>query len=478
MKHVGYISFSVLAFLLLIAFLTIGTVPKMDPLPDKGANFSCATCHAGGGFSELNPFGEDWKEIATPQGDEYVPDIANRDSDGDGFTNDEEFSAATHPGDPTSYPIISMTITATAGEHGSISPSGEVTVSHGEDQEFHIEPDEGYGIEDVLVDGVSIGAESVYTFENVTTGHTIEAIFAVVTGIKGDVNDDGQVRSNDAILALRIAAGLITPSDDQKWAADVNGDGLVRSNDAILILRKAAGLAAPSASAASASRQIAVMLPEMHGIAGESVTVPLKVDNTNGLAGGDIHIAYDSAVLRAVEVSSDSDMLLVSNVSEPGIVRIAFAGANRLNSKTVAEIRFHILADDVSPLRIKRVALYRPDALPIDLRNTDHGFSSWAMAPERSELLQNFPNPFNPETWIPYKLSSASEVMIRIYSTAGELVRELDLGYKPAGLYVSQDRAVYWDGMNRVGMPVVSGVYFYSIQAGDFASVRKLIVLR
>jgi flagellar hook assembly protein FlgD len=93
-------------------------------------------------------------------------------------------------------------------------------------------------------------------------------------------------------------------------------------------------------------------------------------------------------------------------------------------------------------------------------------------------LLQNYPNPFNPETWIPYQLHEASEVVIRIHNVTGELVREIKLGYKPAGLYVSQDRAVHWDGKDKFDMPVASGVYFYSIQAGSFSAVKKLIVLK
>jgi flagellar hook assembly protein FlgD len=93
-------------------------------------------------------------------------------------------------------------------------------------------------------------------------------------------------------------------------------------------------------------------------------------------------------------------------------------------------------------------------------------------------LLQNFPNPFNPETWIPYQIKEASEVKIRIYSAAGELVRELDLGSKLAGVYVTHDRAAYWDGRNASGEEVASGIYFYSIRAGDFAAVRKLTVLK
>lgn len=300
-----------------------------------------------------------------------------------------------------------------------------------------------------------------------------------LVGIKGDVNNDGKVRSNDAILALRIATGLMTPTDYQKWAADMNGDGRVRSNDAILILRKATGLPAPSAAVvASAGGQLTVTLAEAHGVAGESVTLPLRVDSIAGLAGGDICITYDRAVLRAVDVLSHSNVLLANNIAEPGIVHIAFASADRLDSKTIAELRFDILADNISLLKLKSVELYRPNALPIDARKIDGQFSSWAMPPERSALLQNFPNPFNPDTWIPYQLKDGSEVTIQIFSVPGDLVRELKLGYKPAGLYVSRDRAAYWDGRNASGEKAASGVYFYTIQAGDFTATKKIVVAR
>ena len=298
-------------------------------------------------------------------------------------------------------------------------------------------------------------------------------------GIKGDVNNDGRIRANDALLALRIAAGLMEPTDYQKWAADMNGDGRIRANDALLILRKAAGLAAPDMKPiASVSGTITVMLGERHGVAGESITVPLKVDNINDLSGGDICINYNSSVLRAVEVTTKDDIVLANNISKSGVVQIAFATADRLNSKTVAEIRFKILADDVSPLALQSVELYQSDALPVGSRKIDGQFSSWAIPPERSALLQNFPNPFNPETWIPYQLKEGSEVTIRIYSVAGELVRTLKLGYKSAGLYVNRDRAARWDGRNKFGALVANGVYFYNIQAGDFTTVRKLIVLK
>ena len=300
------------------------------------------------------------------------------------------------------------------------------------------------------------------------------------SGISGDVNGDGKVRSNDAILALRISAGLLIPSDEQKRGADMSGDGNVRSNDAILILRVAAGLAAPGldAIAARTGSHITVALDEAHGIAGETITVPVKVDSPQGLAGGDICVSYNQSVLQAIEVLSDPDSLLASSLNNPGKVRIAFANANGVNSETVARIKFRILSDDSSPLVLETVEMYGPDARPLASKGIDEKFTSWAIPPEHSGLLQNFPNPFNPETWMPYQLKDAAEATIRIYNSAGELIRELDLGYRSPGLYVSKDRAAYWDGTNKFGATVASGVYFYSIRAGDFTAVRKLIILK
>ena len=227
----------------------------------------------------------------------------------------------------------------------------------------------------------------------------------------------------------------------------------------------------------SAGGQLTVTLADVHGVAGESVTVPLKVDNTNGLAGGDIRIAYDAAALRVVDVSSDSDMLLASNVARPGIILIAFASGSRLRSETIAEIRFDILVDDTSPLKLKSVELYDSNATPLNFRGIDKEFISWAMPPEHSALLQNFPNPFNPDTWIPYQLKEGSEVTIQIFTVRGELVRELKLGYKRAGLYASPDRAAYWDGRNEHGEKAATSIYFYTIQAGDFMATRKMSML-
>lgn len=93
-------------------------------------------------------------------------------------------------------------------------------------------------------------------------------------------------------------------------------------------------------------------------------------------------------------------------------------------------------------------------------------------------LGQNYPNPFNPETWIPYQLEGATPVSIRIYNATGQLIRVLDMGYKNAGVYLSRSRAVYWDGKSEAGEQVSSGIYFYTIQAGDYTATRKMLMLK
>ena len=95
---------------------------------------------------------------------------------------------------------------------------------------------------------------------------------------------------------------------------------------------------------------------------------------------------------------------------------------------------------------------------------------------KRNQLLQNFPNPFNPETWIPFRLADESDVTIRIYSPTGQLVRRLSPGVMPAGDYSAQSQAIHWDGRNQTGEPVSSGVYLYTINASDFTATRKMLI--
>ena len=99
-----------------------------------------------------------------------------------------------------------------------------------------------------------------------------------------------------------------------------------------------------------------------------------------------------------------------------------------------------------------------------------------ALTPQETALLANYPNPFNPETWVPYQLTKDAEVIVTIYASNGQVVRRLALGHQVAGIYQSRSRAAYWDGRNEFGEPVASGVYFYTLTAGNFSATRKMLI--
>jgi len=98
--------------------------------------------------------------------------------------------------------------------------------------------------------------------------------------------------------------------------------------------------------------------------------------------------------------------------------------------------------------------------------------------PTKTVLMQNYPNPFNPETWIPHQLSQDSPVTINIYNTTGQLIRTIALGNKPAGVYVTKSNAAHWDGRDSLGDKVASGVYFYTLQAGEYKATRKMVIIK
>ena len=135
---------------------------------------------------------------------------------------------------------------------------------------------------------------------------------------------------------------------------------------------------------------------------------------------------------------------------------------------------------------------YRDNLIPRDAHTYVFEFDFWtnrldledaALAPALSTtipkttaLLPNYPNPFNPETWVPYQLAAAADVTLTIYAADGTLVRTLELGHRPAGVYQSKSRAAYWNGRNELGEPVASGIYFYTLTAGDFSATGKMLV--
>ena len=98
--------------------------------------------------------------------------------------------------------------------------------------------------------------------------------------------------------------------------------------------------------------------------------------------------------------------------------------------------------------------------------------------PQETRLLPNYPNPFNPETWIPYELADGTDVRILIYDAKGSLIRNLKLGYQPEGYYTDRNRAAYWDGRNALGERVASGIYFYQLQTNKASALRKMLIVK
>jgi hypothetical protein len=95
-----------------------------------------------------------------------------------------------------------------------------------------------------------------------------------------------------------------------------------------------------------------------------------------------------------------------------------------------------------------------------------------------TRAFQNYPNPFNPETWLPYQLADDAPVTLKIYNLNGRLVRTLALGVQKAGVYLTRDKAAYWDGRDDAGERVSSGVYFYTLRAGELVATRKMLVVK
>ena len=98
--------------------------------------------------------------------------------------------------------------------------------------------------------------------------------------------------------------------------------------------------------------------------------------------------------------------------------------------------------------------------------------------PLATRLHANYPNPFNPETWIPYQLAADSDITVRIYDTSGRIVRTLFTGYQTAGYYLNRSEAAYWDGKNELGEQVASGIYIYELTTPTFSQTRRLVILK
>ena len=207
------------------------------------------------------------------------------------------------------------------------------------------------------------------------------------------------------------------------------------------------------------------------------------------LATGDVNRDGQVSVLDLILVSrhlgEDASANLQADVNNDGIINIQdlIVVAQHLGESTDAAAPSVIAAINNGELTPARVQAWITQA---QIENDGSIAFQQGIAtlerlltlfiPEETALLHNYPNPFNPETWVPYQLAEPADVTLTIHAVNGTLVRTLALGYQPAGIYQTRTRAAYWDGKNEVGEPVASGVYFYTLTAGDFNATRKMLI--
>ena len=217
----------------------------------------------------------------------------------------------------------------------------------------------------------------------------------------------------------------------------------------------------------------------------ESTTAPpLLVADVNGDGVVDIDdlVAVNSALLtEATGNNADVNQDGIINIADLVLVAAAIATSEAAVAAAPAVIADQA-AKQLTPADVQRWLTQAHAANLTDatakrgILFLEHLLS--VLTPEKTALLPNYPNPFNPETWIPYQLSEPVDVTLTIYDIQGHIVRNLDLGHQRAGMYQSRARAAHWDGRNDTGEPVASGAYFYMLKAGTFTATRKMLILK
>jgi len=323
----------------------------------------------------------------------------------------------------------------------------------------------------------------------------------------GDYSGHYQIKSGDdaknapIIVTLRDPISNVGVNDQHRVTiktdastvrlGDVSGDGLISSLDASIILRYVVGTIDrfPAESDVSPTYDVGtdykISLPNIKTTPESKVRIPIVIEHTDSdtplfegltlelLAGG-ITLTFDSSMLRAISVSTTSHLKVYhwDYRIYPSEIRIAFAKATPLTYEgEIFSVDFEVLP--VATEGIQVPIILKDVQLNVNAHKQD-GYVE--ILPSQNVLAQNFPNPFNPHTWIPYKLKQPANVDIRIYDFKGGLVRTLNIGRKQPGVYVNKSRAAHWDGRNDSGEQIANGVYFYQIQAGAFSATRKLML--
>jgi len=202
----------------------------------------------------------------------------------------------------------------------------------------------------------------------------------------------------------------------------------------------------------------------------QDIDMSVILNDVSRVYSADLVISYNPQELMIKNVSKSketSKWLLAYAVSESGKLKISMAGISQPdNGNTIVNIRFGSLIGGMDMPKIENIQL-----------NGQKFGTIIEDIPKQTLLLQNYPNPCRDGTWIPYQISSESEVSVEIYDQLGKLVKKVFSGQKSPGNYTDKERSAYWDCRNELGEKVSSGIYFYKLQAGNIILTKKMIVL-
>ncbi|HIE26043.1 TPA: T9SS type A sorting domain-containing protein, partial [Candidatus Poribacteria bacterium] len=348
-----------------------------------------------------------------------------------------------------------------------------------------------------VTDGTYKLAITVRDAQSSTTDYT-EGVFTIKNKLRPwDVNNDGVVDISDLVLV-----GIHFGESGEGVVGDVNEDGAVDISDLVLVgihFGEQAELRIAKLGASSPIPGLSIT-PVLKG---DILQVDVHAEGLADLYGFQFAMTYQKDMLSLLSVTEGNllkqggDTYWKATNTQAGRCEIASTrlrpqksisqtGKAALHQSkatgSLATFTFHVH----NPHRVARASVVLENIKLAGIRgkitaaSTRINYPLEALViPETSELLANYPNPFNPDTWIPYRLSKPSDdVKIHIYNTTGQLVRTLNLGHQAAGLYESKARAAYWDGRNEEGETIASGIYFYTLRTGTFTATRKMLITK
>ena len=222
---------------------------------------------------------------------------------------------------------------------------------------------------------------------------------------------------------------------------------------------------------------------QLQGNVVDPIPLTIKLVKTGeGKFKADVQTAAPFEIIIEVNVTNgniigeETTVTISSGKIRSGVVKVQ-RSAGLLNIASPVTVGITSLPD--RPSKHKGYMLVRDSNLPIIVIDTVMDNNAPAnLGPDKTKLLDNFPNPFNPETWIPYQLSKPANVTLTIYNMRGVVVRQLKLGQQPAGVYTNRSRAIHWDGRNEFGEKVAAAAYFYQLQVDSVSFLRKMVILK